>query len=192
MEPRHGREVGVLHAEYIENSLLSDLGVEVLGPLYETLMDSGYGVGFVLTVDGRVAGFSFGRYSHTLSITRAVLKKWRRMAPPLVSFLFRHPLAVPKILKRLTQTGHVECEVGVGELLTIVIAKGVRGGQPSVRIAELLFEKLKSEGCRSVRWETMDDNVRARKFYEKIRGHAIWDSVVSGEKVLWFERDLTS
>ena len=192
MEPHHGRAVGILHTKYIKNSLLSDLGVDVLEPLYGALLDSGYGHGYVLMIDDRIAGFNFGRSSRDVSITQAVLRGWRRMALPLISYVLRHPLMAPKILKRINETGHVPCEPGVGEYMSMAIEKDVRGGEPSVMITELFFEDLKREGCRAVRWETMDFNKRAQKYFVKIKGTFIGESEVSGDKVFWYERDLTS
>ena len=192
MEPRHARAVGFLHAKFIENSVLSDLGVKILEPLYASLLESGYGCGYVLVADGKVYGFKFARYADSISITQAVLRGWRRMTLPLIAFVLKHPLMAPKILGRLNETGHVPCGPGIGEFMSMAIEEEYRGGKNSVIMTELLFTDLKREGCHTVRWECMASNIRTQKFYPSIRGKKIGESEVSGDKVFWYERDLTS
>jgi hypothetical protein len=190
MQPSHAYAVGALHARYIENSQLANFGPELLGPLYEALITSAYGVGYVLLRDIEVVGFSFGRAAMKPTITQAIVRSWRRLFWPLFRFACRDPLAVPRLIMRFGQTGHVERSEGIGELLTIVIAAGVRGGQPSVRIAELLFARLRREGCHKVRWETVADNHRAQRYYAKIGGEIIHEDIVAGDRVFWYERVL--
>ena len=49
----HAGTVGRLHAEYMPGSPLSSFGPDLLGPLYRCLLESGYGLGFVLIQDAR-------------------------------------------------------------------------------------------------------------------------------------------
>ena len=189
MQPAHADAVGRLHAEHMPDSLLSSLGPDLLAPLYRSLLESGYGLGFVLIRRGRAVGFSFGRPSHTLSILGAILRGRRHMAVALARLALRGPWVLPKALLRLREKGHVVCEPGVGELVSIVVATEARG-VASQRLAEALFDELRRAGCHTVRWETLASNVQAQRFYAKIGGRVTRETEVAGKRNFWFEREL--
>ena len=61
MRQEHALDVGRLHKRYMPNSVLAELGDAFLGTLYGSLLETGYGFGFVLLNNDRALGFSFGR-----------------------------------------------------------------------------------------------------------------------------------
>mgnify|MGYP001068338347 FL=1 len=97
----HTRWVSRLHADYMPNSLLSELGADVLDALYACLLETHYGVGYVLLKEDRVVGFSFGRITRTRSLLTAVLSSWRRFVLPFCKLLVTRPGALAKVLVRL-------------------------------------------------------------------------------------------
>lgn len=190
MSADHAPAVAALHAESIEESNMSDMGPGFLAELYRCLLDTGYGVGYVMLDGDRVVGFSFGRFSHELTMQAVMLRSFFRLLPQLLQVLLTRPAAALEGVRGLRREGHVVCEPGVGELLTIAVAPDARGGGGSRRVLELLFERLAREGCHAVRWETLGSNMRAQKYYTKIGGRVVRHTEVGGRPNLWFEKDL--
>jgi ribosomal protein S18 acetylase RimI-like enzyme len=173
----------------MEQSLLASLGRGVVGPLYASLLESGYGAGYVAMSGGEMIGFSFGRFSHG-SMVASILRSWRRMLLPLSALTLRDPKTLARAMVRLAEPGHPPGGAGVGELVSIVVADAARGSDAGTPLGELLFERLRREGCNKVRWETLGTNARAQRYYEKIGGRIIGRAEVGGAEVLWYEKDL--
>jgi ribosomal protein S18 acetylase RimI-like enzyme len=190
MEIRHAAAVGKLHAQYIEESNMSDLGPRFMGALYQCLIKTGYGVGYVMLDGGRVVGYSFGRFEHTLTVGQVIRRSLLKLTGPVAMAALSRPGGLLRAVRGLGQTGHVECEPGVGELLTIAVSKEARGGDGSRRVLEMLFDRLKQEGCRAIRWETLGSNIRAQRYYTKLGGHVVKHTEVDGKRNLWFEKKL--
>jgi ribosomal protein S18 acetylase RimI-like enzyme len=187
MEPRHAEAVGRLHMRYMEHSLLTDLGAGVVAPLYASLLESRYGAGYVASIGDDVVGFSFGRFAGSSPLPVVIARSWRRMLRPLVKLSLTHPRALARAALRITEPGHPPAGDGVAELVSIVVSDRARGTNASKRLGEMLFDRLKQEGCSTIRWETMSTNVRAQQYYAKIGGRIIGRAKAGGDEILWYE-----
>ncbi len=190
MQPAHARAIARLHARYIQDSFMSALGEEFLAAVYHGLLEFGSGVGYVMIRRGEIVGFSFGRSSHRSSLLRVAVRARRRLSVPALRLLYRRPLALLQAMAGLIQPGPRMLVPGVGELMSIAMTEDARGSHESQKIAMLLFERLRQEGCHTVRWETLGHNVRARRYYAKIGGRIIKVVRARKHRVLWFEKHL--
>lgn len=192
MEIPDGLAVGRLHADHIEHSFMSGLGPEFLGVLYECLLRTGFGFGYVIRDEDRVAGFIFGRLLPSPSMLSLVRKSWRRLLIPLIQLPVRHPIALVLTLIGMRQSDQVVSEPGVGEWLASAVAPEARGSEASRRIVGLLFERLRNEGCALARGAFHCENMAARKYLEKHGCRIIKETRIRGRRICWIEKELTS
>jgi ribosomal protein S18 acetylase RimI-like enzyme len=192
MQVQHAAAVGRLHATNIEESSTSALGADFVGLLYECMLKTGYGVGYVMIdEENEVAGFSFGRTAHRLSIGGVVLRSWRRFLRPIAKLALTRPVTLFRAVRGAMQAADVECGPGIAEAMTLTVTERARGGAASRKVFEMLWGLMKREGCQKVRWVTLQSNVRAQRYYEKIGARVVKEVLVAGTVNLVYEKDLT-
>lgn len=190
MKAFHTQTVGHLHAEYMENSQIGRLGSEYLGMLYEYLLYRHIGVGYVLLKEGHVVGFTFGRFKQSHRCMSLVLGSCSSALFPFIRLYLRNYKRLHRRDERLQWLGHETSTTKIGELVSVVVKRGCRGSNASQAIVNLLFERLKREGCQRVRWEVLRGNLRAQKFYAKIGGRIVDNTQKRKNRVLLYEKEL--
>jgi GNAT superfamily N-acetyltransferase len=186
----HGAAVGKIHAEHLRHSFMSYLGARFLGRLYEVLIELEYGFGFVVLVDDKVAGFSFGRSQPTQAPTRYVFKAAKRLAIHVIVLIFTHPISLAKAVTGVMQSGKIIHDPDVGELLAIAVLPEARRGGNGAKILEMLFERMRQDGCARARWAAHGGNAGMKQFSKSVGAVIISETRIMGRPIVWYERDL--
>lgn len=167
LEKRHARAVAALHHRGIPTGFLSSLGERFLRQMYAAVPSAPAGFGYVWEkADGQVGGFvacaaSTGRFYKQALLRRGVL-----MALAMFPRCLR-----PSVMKRLWETLRYPAEVGddlpVAEILSIVVAAGVRRWGIGTDLIDAALDEFRRRGISRAKVAVGARNEPANCFYRR-------------------------
>jgi ribosomal protein S18 acetylase RimI-like enzyme len=162
-------DVAQLHGKYIDQGLLSKLGVPFLRLLYHAMVGSSSAICVVLVNDGKTVGFASGAVNVSSFYKEYLKKKLIRTIIVLLPNLLK-PQIITGIVETLFYPIKSKEDLPDAELLSIVVSNEFRGKGVGKRIFEGLVKEFRERHVKQFKVVVGSDLVDAKNFYEKMGG----------------------
>lgn len=160
-------QVARLHIEGIDTGFISSLGERFVTVLYEAIVDSPYGFGFVAEEDGKVLGF----IAFTMDINKLYRSLIFKKGVKFIFLLAGKMVSLNRI-RRVFQTLFYPSRIKAfdlpkAELLSIAVTPEGRGKGVGKELIAKGLEECRKRGIDKVKVLVAAGNEAANKLYEK-------------------------
>ena len=162
---KDSKKCAKLHYDYIENSMLSQLGLFFLEQIYEEIARSKYCRGYVYVENDEVAGFIIGSQDMNSFFRSLIIKKIFTLGIPILFRVITNPRLFKNVIETLFYAKKSDIDNVEAELVSIAVHEDYR----RQGIARDLFNKLvdffKQSDIHSFKVMVDKNNPMANKFY---------------------------
>ena len=166
MEEKDAQAVSKIHSETLKIGFLSTFGEDFLKTLYEGIVQSQYGFGYVYVEDSEIVGFVSG----TSDSSKLMKDVYRKKLLPLSRIIFRSTLRKPGILNNIIQSirypklaDHVSAE-----LLSIAVTQEHRKKGVGKELVNALINHFDGLGISKFNVSVDQRLDGADKFYKEL------------------------
>jgi len=178
------KEVVKIHSESLPQDFLPSLGIDFLAKIfYPNTLNSPFGITFVKTIDGEVAGFLTLAYKSNLFLKSIILKNFYRTIIIFFKKMFSTPLFLRECLDIFFQVFLKEKQEykNLPEIVVIAVKKNFRGIGVGQELVNYVKEHLKNKGFNKLFVKTLTSNLSAIKLYKKTEGE-IREEIIRANK----------
>jgi ribosomal protein S18 acetylase RimI-like enzyme len=176
-----------IHIATFPGFFLSFLGRDFLALLYRSIRAAPEGVVLVATGEEGIQGFAAGVTSQESFYRRLVRTQWWRFAMSALGAAIRRPSVIPRLLRALRRSSEAKQSAAAAALMSIGVRPESEGKGIGSLIIESFCREMATRGVTEVCLTTdRDDNVRAKRFYER-HGFHVSNSFVTREGRAMFE-----
>lgn len=181
--------VADLHYKYLHTNFFGRPGIQLL-QLYYRAVSLGIGAyGFVAESSDGVLGFICGVWDRKALYWELI----KNYSPGLLFWTINQILIQPSLLlaliQKLDQKNSTNFQSGY-ELRPIVLSQSARGTGIAIKLAERLFNDAEQRGFADINLFTEENNIAARKLYQKLGFQVTGRFHRSGNIYIGYERRL--
>lgn len=192
MATDHVAQVAALHQTGIHTGFLSSLGPRFLKQLYKAIPAASSGFVFVGVRGQDVLGFVACTELLGGLYKQALKKRGLAMGLALVPRAFR-PSVFKRIIETLFYPSKIADDFPKAEVLSIVVDESMRGKKLASQLIARAVAEFRSRGIRKVKVLVWDQNLAAKRFYEKcgflLAGHCPHHEEVLDVYVMTIDRE---
>lgn len=163
-QPNDSENIAIIHYNNFKNAFLCDLGINFLILLYNWILSSNSGFGFIVKNDNKIIGFVSGVYNSSGIISSFIKKNFLKAAPLLVLNCFKKPKNLKRIFETIFYPKKSDIDIKA-ELLSIAVDDNYRGKGYSQELFRYFKEYLEKQDITVFKITVDKDNVAANKFY---------------------------
>lgn len=169
LEAIHVKEAAALHLKYLKTYFKGTSGKKIIECVYKVVASNSGGKGFIAIDNDNIIGFICGIWNQK-AIYRKILKDngiWLFLLVLWQSFA--NPKCLIYIIKLIYSIiFEKEKKIKSYELRPIVVSPDCRGKGVAVALVDVLKEDAAKRGFKNIYLYVELENIRAKKFYEKI------------------------
>lgn len=158
-----------IHLKSFEGFFLTFMGQKFLKVLYQSICKDLTGIGFLIEVDNKIAGFVIGTSHLTGLYSRLLKKNFLEFGFASISSILKKPSIIIHLFRTFTSTKQQNSSEDIATLMSIAIDPEFQGNNIGAILVDEFLKEASKRDCKKVNLNTdAKNNDKANHFYQKL------------------------